>query len=318
MFDGVAATPGIFSPGRERTDQSVIYLLLAVMTVLFSWQSPCARKYTESYAGPRPGDASGVYSMLYGTVIALLTLAINGLRFAPRQSTVLLGLLCGLALIGYTTALVKASARGPYSFMMLCSLAGGLLVPMVYDMLFRGERLSAVQFFGVGLLIASAAVMNLQGLSFRGGRPSRAYFLFCLLLFLSNGSYSQLMNLQQGITGGPERAEMIVVTYGFTALATLAVWLLCRPKDLPSAFRMGRRALFWALGACAICTSATNLLLYLLSVMPSATILYAIDSGGVLALSGFYALFIFHEKPTASQVVGLIMAVTSVVILNIF
>ncbi len=304
--------------GRERIDPHVTILLLAVMTVLFSWQSPCARKYTEHYAGPRAGDASNVYSMVYGTVIALLTFAINGFRFAPRLSTVLLGLLCGLALIGYTTSLVKASSRGPYSFMMLSSLAGGLLVPMLYDMLFRGERLSAIQFFGVGLLLASAAVMNLQGLSFRGGKPARSYFPYCLLLFLSNGSYSQLMNLQQGITGGPERAEMIIVTYSFTALGVLVFWLLRRPKDLPSAFRMGRTALLWALAACAICTSATNMLLYLLSIMPSATILYAIDSGGVLALSGFYALFIFHEKPTPSQIVGLCMAVTSVVILNVF
>ncbi len=296
----------------------MIYLLLAVMTVLFSWQSSCARKYTDTYAGPRPADASSVYSMLYGAVIALLTLALNSFRFAPRLATVLLGLLCGLALIGYTTSLVKASALGPYSFMTLSSMAGGLLVPMVYDMLLRGERLSAIQFFGVGLLIASAIVMNLQGLSFRGGRPGRAYFLYCLLLFFSNGSYCQLMNIQQGITGGPERAEMIIVTYAFTALAVLVIWLIRRPRDLVPSFRMGRRALLWALAACAICTTATNLLLYLLSVMESATVLYAIDSGGVLALSGLYAIFLFHEKPTPSQIVGLCMAVTSVVILNVF
>jgi len=288
------------------------------MTVLFSWQSSCARKYTDTYAGPRPEDASRVYSIFYGTVIALLTFAINGFRFAPRPATVFFGLLCGLALLGYTTAIVKASARGPYSFMTLSSMAGGLLVPMLYDMLLRGERLSAVQLFGVGLLIASAVVMNLQGLSFRGGRPGRAYFLYCLLLFASNGAYCQLMNLQQAATGGPERAEMIIVTYAFTALAALLLWLARRPRGLASSFRMGKRALGWALGACAICTTATNLLLYLLSVMESATVLYAIDSGGVLALSGLYAIFLFHEKPTPSQVLGLCMAVTSVVILNVF
>lgn len=291
--------------------------LILLMVFLFSWQSLSARKYTESYAGPHPQDTSNIYNIIYGCVIALLTLAINGFSFAPSLPTVLLGLVNAVVLIVYNTSLVSGSVLGPYSFLMLCPLSGGILVPMVYNMLLMGERLSAMQIFGILILLVSIVILNLQGLSFKGERPPRAYFLCCALLFFSNGFYGQLLNIQQSLLSGAQRAEMIVVTYSVAAVIALCTMLHRSPQRLREGLRMGRKAALFALFACVVATSATNIMVYLLTVVQSVTVMFAIDNGGVLLLSAIYSLVLFREKSSPSQITGMALAILSIVLLSI-
>lgn len=294
----------------------MIYVLLAIMTVAFSWQSLCARLYSGSYAGPDTRDSGNVYSMVYGCVIALATFAVNGFAFSARLETVLLGLANAVVLTIYTTSIVKGSLKGPYSFLTLCQLSGAILVPMIASTLFMGERLTLLQILGVAVMLASFAVMNLK----KGAakvRPPKEFYFWCAALFLSNGLYGQLMNRQQYITQGAERAEMIICTYSFMALIVLAQFLILKPKRFLPSFRMGRRSLLFALGACACSTCATNIMVYLLTAMGSATVLYTINNGSVLMLGGLYSVLIFREKPTRSLWIGLLLAATGIVLLSL-
>lgn len=291
-------------------------ILILVLTLLFSWQSLCARKYTESYAGPNPAHASNVYNIIYGCVIAFLTFCLGRFRFAPSLPTILLGMVNSVVLITYNRALVRGSVLGSYSFLMVFPLSGGILVPMVYNLLFMGERLSGLQFLGIGVLMAAILIMNKSGLRLQGERPPRAYFVSCITLFFVNGFYGQLMNIQQSVMQGAQREEMIIITYALTGLASLAL-MLRRPGELKAGLRMGKKAALLAGVACLIATSATNLMVYLLSVMENTTILFAIDNGGVMLLSALYAIVFFKEKATPSQLTGMALAVASIVLLSI-
>lgn len=290
--------------------------LLLILTLLFSWQSLFARKYTENYAGPNAADASNIYNIVYGSVIALLTLALAGFRYAPSLPTLLLGLINAGMLITYNMSLVKGSILGPYSFLMLCPLSGGILVPMVWNMLFMGERLSLMQILGIVLLLAAIVIMNLSGLSFKGEKPKKSFFVFCAVLFLANGFYNQLMNVQQAVMQGAQREEMIVTTFAVSAIA-VAIGMLRRPSDLKKGFKMGKKAAICAAIACIVATTAANLMVYLLSAMESATILFAIDNGGVMLLSALYSIVLFKEKATPSQLTGMALSVLSIVLLSI-
>ena len=291
-------------------------ILIVVLTLLFSWQSFFARKYTESYAGPNAADASNIYNIVYGSVIALLTLLLAGFRYTPSLPTLLLGLVNAAMLITYNMSLVKGSVLGPYSFLMLCPLSGGILVPMIYNMLFMGERLSLMQISGIVILLAAIVIMNLSGLSFKGEKPQKSFFIFCAVLFLANGFYNQLMNIQQSVMNGAQREEMIVTTFAASAIAVL-IGMLRRPADLKTGFRMGKKAALYAGIACVVATTAANLMVYLISAMDSATILFAIDNGGVMLLSAVYSILFFKEKATPSQLTGMALSVLSIVLLSI-
>lgn len=287
------------------------------MAVLFTFQSSTTKLYTQNYAGADAADASNVYSIFYGAVTALMTFCVNGFVFSPSLATLLLGLLNGGMLILYTTSLCNASTGGPYTFLMMSSLSGGILIPMVYNMLFMNEKLTAMQFGGIALLFISFIAMNLQGLSFKGAKPKKSYFFWCAGIFVSNGVYCQLMNIQQSMTGGLERSEMIIITYLFMAAAVAAVRVIRKPEWIVPAFKMGKKSFLFALLSCAICTGATNVMVYLLTAMSSATILFALNNGAVLLLSGVLAISLFREKPTVSQIVGIVLACVSIVILSI-
>jgi multidrug transporter EmrE-like cation transporter len=49
----------------------------------------------------------------------------------------------------------------------------------------------------------------------------------------------------------------------------------------------------------------------------SSSVLYTIDSGAVLVLSILYSLILFNEKPTWEVVVGMVIAVASIVLINV-
>ena len=79
---------------------------------------------------------------------------------------------------------------------------------------------------------------------------------------------------------------------------------------------MGKKSALFLIITCLSATAAANLLLYILTLMESS-ILYTIDSGAVLVLSIIYSLVLFKEKPTWEQVVGMVIAVASIVLINI-
>lgn len=289
-------------------------LMVAGMTVLFSLQSLFAKLFSQKHGSKNAAVTSTVFSIVYGVFAGFVTLALGGFRFAPSRETLTLGLLNAVMLLLYNTSLIEASRRGSYSFQMICLLFGGIVPPMLHEVLFLGGTLTAVQGVAIGLMLASFVLMNLKGLTLKG---SDGRFLFwCAMLFLTNGLYGILMNLQQRRMNGAERNEMIILTY--LGMAVLyAVWALLRNRsELTEGFRMGREPLVWLLLCCASATSAAHLMMVLLGRM-EASLLYTIDNGGVLVLSLLYSFMLFREKVNAAQIAGIALASVSIVMLSL-
>ena len=293
----------------------MLSLLVALMVLLYSFQSLFTRLYSAHYQGPDPSQATAVFSICYGLFIALATLIAGGFAFAPGWQTWLLGLLNAGMLLLYNRSMIEAGNRGSYSFLMVADMFGGILVPMAVGVLLLGERLSQLQGIAVALMLVSLVLMNARGISFKGS--SGIYYLWCALLFLANGLYGTIMNLQAEVMNGAQRTEMLTILFAVSALgAALPELLRGHGARLRQGFRMGRKALLFLLICCASATGAANLLLAILARMDSS-VLYTIDSGAVLVLSMLYSLVLFHERPKAEQVLGMITAVVSIVLINI-
>ena len=293
----------------------MLFLLVALMVLLYSFQSLFTRLYSAHYQGPDQTQATAVFSICYGLFIALATLIAGGFTFAPGWQTWLLGLLNAGMLLMYNRSMIEAGNRGSYSFLMVADMFGGILVPMAVGVLLLGERLSQLQGVAVILMLISLVLMNARGISFKGS--SGTYYLWCALLFLANGLYGTIMNLQAEVMNGAQRTEMLTILFAASALgAALPELLRGHGAQLRQGFRMGRKALIFLLICCASATGAANLLLFILARMDSS-ILYTMDSGAVLVLSMLYALVLFRERPKPEQVLGMVTAVVSIVLINI-
>ena len=293
----------------------VLIGLVGLMVLFFSFQSLFTRLYSAHYAGADAGKATSVFSVCYGVFIAAASFLLGGMTFAPSWQTVLFGLLNAAMLILYNTSMIEAGNRGSYSFLMVSSLFGGILVPMAIGLLFLGETLSGLQVVAVLMMLISLVLMNLRTISFKGA--SKAYYLWCIALFFANGLYNGINNLQTQVMNGAQRTEMLTILYLGSALAVIVTESMKgQGKQLLSGFKMGKTSALFLLITCLSATAAANLLLYILTQM-SSSVLYTIDSGAVLVLSILYSLILFKEKPTWEVILGMVIAVASIVLINI-
>lgn len=284
-------------------------LLLLGLAVLFSFQSLFCRLY----ASARGGEGAIPFAVLYALIVGIFTLAANGFSFRPSGTTLILGLLNALMILLFNISMVRAGALGSYAFLMVCMLSGGILVPMVYDILYVGASLDALGIAGVAAMLAAFVLMNLDG--FRGEKSGK-YLLWCALLFVVNGLYGIIMHLQQHLMAGAQREEMIVTTFLGMALGTAGFELLIRRRAFLGSLRMCPRAVIYLLISSVCATLAVNLLLYAMGKI-NLTVLNVVNNGGVLALSAGYALALFRERPAPRAIAGLVLAGASIVVLSL-
>ena len=277
-------------------------LLLGASIVVATLQSLFSRLYSDRY--PRAtGMASALaYAVFYGAFIGLATLALEGFAFAASPATWILGVANALVLSLYNLSLLQAG------------ISGGILVPAVSNAVFLGQALGAAQLAGIALLLLAIVLMNLRGLSVAG--QSRKFYLWCALLFLTNGLYSALLSAQAQLAAGAQRGEMISITYLGSALACAALLFFRAPREFCPAFHMGGRAALCALGGGVSATIASNLLLFLMHAMNS-TVVNTVCNGGVLVASTLLSAAMLHEKLTRPAVLGLVVACAGIVLMGL-
>ena len=304
------------------------YGLVLIVALVLTLQSLFAKLYSNHYTGEE-SFSSPVFSVLYGFVVALATLAANGLSYEPSGLTLALGILNGLFLFLYNFALIEGSRRGSFSFVMICNLFGGVLVVMA-TMFFlphavewlwgRGSFLwfepqSFTLIQGVALIVVLVAfvLLNLKGENQR--KPGKLYYLFALLLGIVNGGYATVLALQSALRPD-DRAEVLITTFFFGGLFSLVQLLISGKKRFFSLFRMPPKAWGFAVGACLIAALAANLLTVVLGLFENAAIVNSTINGGILIFSALSSRILFGERMNKIQWIGAILCVISLVLLN--
>lgn len=283
--------------------------LLFILALLFSFQSLFCRLYSSA----RDGEGAVQFSVFYAAFVGVCTLAVNRFAYTLSGVTVLLGLINAMILLTYNIAMVRCSSLGSYAFMMVCSLSGGILVPMVYDALYLGYVFSPFQLVAIALILIAFVLMNLEGFA---AKKNARYLLWCAILFAANGLYGVLMNLQQTLMNFTLRNEMIITTFLGMALMTSAFQLFVAHRDFLGGFHMSRKAALHAFLSALSATLAVNLMMIMMKSV-NITLLSVMDNGGVLVLSALYAFTLFKEKPKPSGLLGLLLVGVGVVMLSI-
>ncbi|MBQ7059924.1 MAG: hypothetical protein IJM83_11615 [Firmicutes bacterium] len=294
-------------------------LLIFIMILLYSFQTLFCKQFSDAYPDG-PDRASQVFCFLEAFFISILTFIFNGFRFHLSGFTLLLGFLNALMLFTYNTSLIKASSLGSYAFMNMILLFGGLIVPMLYSTLFLHESLQWYKYVAVAVMLLSFVLMNLKGIELKGSGVW--YYIFCGLLFLSNGFYCTFMKVQ-AVVAPSESREMVMLTFLLMCIPA-AIGLFGKKKASPEGtgenqskvFHFDRKSAIWlGLGLLAA-GLAVNVLVLVLPLV-NTVILYTLDNGGVLVLASLYSYFIFKEKFDPAKVIGIILAVLSITALSI-
>lgn len=288
------------------------YILIAVLILISTLQSLFCRFYSGCYPGEE-SMASPVFSVTSGLTVAAAALAVSGFSFAPSWQTVLLGCANAAVLIGYNTCMVRASQTGPYSVQMTFMLSGGILVPAVVSLGF-GDRFSWIKWCAIAMIVVSIWLVSRK--SGEGKITSRIFLPLCAGLFLANGAYGALFDIQQRLTGEGEKEAMVAVTYAVTAVASFAAAFARRRTRLWGDFRQTKKSCLFLVLSSLVVAVAINLMVFILPLVDT-TLLYTFDNAGVLLLSVLSSCLWFHERLSVRNIAGCTLMCAGLVMMSV-
>ncbi len=274
-------------------------LLIAALIMVYTFQSFFSKTYSDNYPG-HPSASCWVFTIVTGLTVAVVTFAANGFHFEAHWPTILLGVLNATVLILYDLFMIRGAVTGPYSILMVFMLSGGILIPAFTDMFF-GNYPSIWQWVSIALIIISLYLVSqkkgeqkITGISF---------FLYCFGLFIANGLYGSLFNIQQNLTGEVEKDEMVTISFLLAAVGAAVVLLILRGKNFFADFKQNKKSGTFLVICSGIKAGAVNLLVFILPLV-NVTVLYTLDNAGVLLLSVLGSFIFFKEKLSVTNLIG--------------
>ena len=276
------------------------FLLILLMILVYTLQSAFVKLYSDSYPG-EPTMASPIFSAVSGLAVALVGIFMVGSSFSASPMTAFLGALNGITLIVYNRSIISSSQKGPYSVLMVFSVAGGILVPAVFS-LCRGVTFSAIKWVSMALVIASIYFVIRK--NDEDMKAKKGYYLACLGLGISNGVYGGLLDLQQGITGVGEKEEMVMISYFVSGGALLLISLLSRRKQFAADIRQTKRSLVFLILSSAVVVAAIYLLSYLITIIEDTNMLFTFNNAGVLLFNVLFSWIFLKEKLSVMNIIG--------------
>ena len=278
-------------------------LLIALLILLYTLQSFLCKLYTDKY----PGDddmASSVFTVVSGLTVAIISFGFAGFSFTVHPLTALLAVLNAIALYGYNICIIKASQTGPYSILMVFSIAGAIVIPSIVDCIFFDGTLSVIQIVAVLVIFASVYMMSKKkedaGLDKAKAAP---FFVACTFLAICNGIYGTFINVQQQLTGEAQKEAMVALMFLCAALISVITTLPRKGKKFISAFRQTRASCVYLIACSLVSALAINVMVLVLPLV-NLTVLYTFDNSGVMLLSVFASWLFFKEKLSALNIIG--------------
>lgn len=215
--------------------------------------------------------------------------------------------------VSYSAAVVfsiLAINEGPLALTSLM-IQYSLMIPTVYGF-FGNAKPTVFLYIGIAFLLVSLLFINLNK---KGGKKiSFKWGIYAFLAFLGNGFCSTFQMIQQDRFDGGYKSEFMIGAYFISAIIMMAIALFRERDHLSKEICDG--SVMWFI--CGLANGVVNLFVMLLksNKMPEFILFPLVSAGGIVA-TFIVSLFIYKEKMTKNQNIGLALGIISVVFLNL-
>lgn len=260
-----------------------------------------------------------IFNAIGSLVAAVMLLILDGIS-VPSLFTTLLGLAFGLitALQGITN--IAALHCGPMSYTSVI-ISFSTLLSALSGIMFFGESIGWSQIVGIVLMLVSFTLATKK--QDVAKNTNLKWLILCLLAFFATGGIGIIQKVHQSTIYKTESTEFLIIAFASSAIICGVFALFMKKSDKQSATEKDKMnydkkgILIWFIimiisGLCVAINNKLNL--YLSGVMDSA-VFFPIVNGGGLILTTIAAVVLFKEKLTKRQWIGLLLGITSVVLL---
>ena len=207
-----------------------------------------------------------------------------------------------------------AIGSGPLSITSLI-VQYSLIIPTIYGLI-TGDKPSPYLYIGLGLLFVSLFLVNIE----KKGEEKKISFkwiIFLLLAFFGNGLCPTVQKAQQDVfvteqnpDGYKSEFMIIALVISFVSIAVAA--LIFEKKGLGTKIKTGAH---WYI-ICGLANGLVNLFVIMLAKYDASIVFPVISAGGIVT-SALAGIFIYKEKLSAMQILGMILGTSSIVFLNL-
>ena len=292
------------------------YSYLAIILLMKFVQKLYNKKTSVMIEGAVQYLGYGAYRYILSGAMALAFMLIAGGSGDIGLMSFAISALGALALTISIYCSLEAMKSGAIILVSLASSAG-LLLPCIFGIFMFDEPMSAWQFIGIGLLLASAYLLAGYSKKLTGSFTKKTVLLL-LGGMLSNGL---IMIAQKMFSKYLPDVSVSVFSFLSFGLAGLAMLILLLPRLINKDGREKLASLptaAWGYGAIlSVALLIINQLATLAGrVIPSA-IMFPINDGGGTIIAALTASVCFGEKLTPRSVAGLALGIVSLIIINL-
>ena len=275
------------------------FLLLAAAAVLFSTQFLFNQKF-EAECGSSL-SASMLFAALTSVGGFIVLFVLNRFKLSYSRYSMLLAGLYALINILYTTASVKAFETVNLSAYSMFAMLGGMLLPAVYGVIFRNERITALKI----VCCIMISVSLLLTVDFKQSSGNKLYYA---AVFLLNGLVGVISAIHQSNT------ESSVDSISFLMLSRIFGGIIsgvfCLSKNR---ITVTKKSVRYAFAFSVFCGMGNLFVLISLKRLP-VSVQYPIITGGVMVISLVISV-IRKEKVRFKNYVSTVTALISTVLI---
>jgi len=288
------------------------YLFLATVVILCTVQNITQKQYSLKVKHQDSfmfGAFCSLFAMLFFLISSGFSLELSG-DYVPYS--------IGFAVAYASTniGLFYAVKLGPLSITLLAS-SYSLIIPTLYGVIFKNEKIGAVGYVGLVLLAVSIFMINMKTKKEREQQEKKKVSLPWLcavaVMFVGNGMCSTLQAMQQEACGGAYKNEFMILALGIVFVALFVFSIILSRENV---FAKIKEGIPYGIVK-GVANGIVNLLVMVLTAMLPTAILFPTVSGGGLVLGFFIAVFYYKEKLNLPQIIGYAIGTVSVVLLNL-
>lgn len=284
---------------------------------------------TKAYCGKRLGNATekmadavsvNLFRMVLCIIIGFVLILVKGDfdYILPNAGALVIMAVSGVATSVFLVTWLLSVNRGVYLlvevFLML-----GVLVPILTSAFWFGETVSWAQWVGIGLLFLATVIMC----SYNNTQKKKLDVVSMGLLILcglSNGLADFMQKLF--VQTAPEIPVSVFnfYTYVFSSVTLLPMLLAVTAKAKGSALgNFGRivKKSGWLITIMAVCLFMNSYFKTVAAGYLEAAQLYPLNQGASLILSALMATVIFKEKFTVKTFLGILAALSAILVMNL-
>lgn len=311
------------------------YAMLIGASFLFGSQFMVTKAFEKNYGKTVRASLSFslLYSLFAGVIFFIIKLISSGTVFNLNPFSLCMAFGLSLVNILSSTIGIKTLALGDIAVYSLFLMLGGMIVPFFAGIVFLKESVSVCNLIGVAIMIIALCLPVFFGKKNKNAgeaqtdgdtkkKTSVFFYVLCVFLFILNGLSSTLSKFNSVREGAALGAEFTFYTYGIQFVISLSAFALTTALGKSDKTQNEEKQpviLFRPVAiGCGAAFGAVNGTAFLMSSVAAEHVVavaqYPLITGATILFSSLLAFLFYREKPTALQLVQIVISLAATIL----